>query len=794
MNLPVILRVFKGEHVVEVKQFQLDQIVIGNQAEVNLQLNDPSVSPIHALIEKRNETYYICDLGSTQGTFKDSNQVLDDVLESGDELKIGNFRIQFNVGAPKPRTAAPDAVATPIMYAGAPPVPTPAAHTTTSHPSYVSVAPSSVNTHNVEPVMAPVAPATPVYSAPVTPTSVEATPVTAPVTPMTPVAPSAAVLSASTSTSTLNDEEIKKSEEKTIIASPILSSTPAPVSNPVGASAVNDRPNLENGISVNKSQQHIEPSHIKPMNMPSHRPDLSTKTFAPPSVISELNQVVKASRGSVLEVSVAWKERIIETYHFRGNKTITIGSHEKADISIPGKVFPGTFILAEFQGGVATINLSQSMVGDLILEKKSYHYADLKEIKRITTGVKGQDVIRLEQGEAFRLALVPDTINIYIRYVPSTQKPSLVPFFPFTTGEIASVLLATALVGLIALYNLIHAPIEIPKEEIEPEIISVTKFVYPKVQPAPEKSVTPPPTPPPVKVETPPKEKQKLVLGDQNRAATTKSETPLQKPGKAVTSGGAAGSRAAEAAPNKNPTAKKAFTSIQQGGSVKLGAQAGANASQTKKPVDLSNVGLTSTFGGGGVNSKLRQAVQGAGGIIGDANQATGAAGFSKGRPGDDLGSAFKDTGAGGKGVALEGINGGITNGRGSGNSGYGGVGSGLGDKSGVSVDVGGYGATFAGTIDRNAVLRVIQNHKSVIRRCYERELRFKTTLSGRLVIKFEIGEKGKVLSAKVDESSLNNKGVETCLTNELITWQFPEPPANSVAEVLFPFNFQNEE
>lgn len=758
MNLPVILRVFKGEHVVEVKQFQLDQIVIGNQAEVNLQLNDPSVSPIHALIEKRNETYYICDLGSSQGTFKDSNQVLDDVLESGDELKIGSFRIQFNVGAPKPRIAAPDAVAAPVMYTGVS-----AAPTVGVQPNHESESPSSTNRNDIEPVI--VAPM---------PTSL---PVQAPVA------------------STLSDEEVKKSEEKTIIASPILPSAPSSVSNPVVASANNMRPSLENGMSVNKSQQNIEPTHIKPITTtPSNRPDLSTKTFAPPSVVSELNQVIKASRGSVLEVSVGWKERIIQTYHFRGNKTITIGSHEKADISIPGKVFPGTFTLAEFQGGVATINLSQSMTGDLILEKKSYHYADLKEIKRITTGVKGQDVIRLEQGEAFRLALVPDLINIYIRYVPSTQKPSLVPFFPFTTGEIASVLLATALVGLIALYNLIHAPIEVPKEEIEPEIISVTKFVYPKVRPAPEKSVPPPPTPPPVKVETPPKEKQKLVLGDQNRAATTKSEKPLNKPGKAVTSGGAAGSRAAEAAPNKNPTAKKAFTSIQQGGSVKLGAQAGANASQTKKPVDLSNVGLTSTFGGGGVNSKLRQAVQGAGGIIGDANQATGAAGFSKGRPGDDLGSAFKDTGAGGKGVALEGISGGITNGRGSGNSGYGGVGSGLGDKSGVSVDVGGYGATFAGTIDRNAVLRVIQNHKSVIRRCYERELRFKTSLSGRLVIKFEIGEKGKVLSAKVDDSSINNKGVETCLTNELITWQFPEPPANSVAEVLFPFNFQNVE
>lgn len=732
MNLPIILRIFKGDHLVEVKQFQLDQIVIGNQAEVNLNLNDPSVSPIHALIEKRNETYYICDLGSAQGTYKGSNQILDDVLESGDELKIGSFRLQFYVGAPKPRVVAPDAV-----------------------------------------VLATALPTPPAY-------------------PEQSVSMDQSPAGAGLSSPTVSTTEMVSAAT---VAPPSPSSSQTTyASEPQQHAEVALRPNLENGISVNKPQVTTEALPVAPPAAPTvSRPDLS-KTFAPPSAVSELNQVVKASRGSVLEVSIAWKERIIETYHFKGNKVITIGSGEKTDILIPGKVFPGTFTLADFQGGVATVNISSSMTGDLILEKKSYSYEDLREIKRITTGPRGQNIIRLEQGEAFRLALVPDLINVYIRYVPSTQKPTLVPFLPFTTGEIASVLLATALVGLIALYNIIHAPIEVPKEEIEPEIISVTKFVYPTVKPAPERSVPPPQTPPPVKVETPPKEKQKLVLGDKNQVATTKSEKPVQKPGKAVTSGGAAGSRAAEAAPNKNTSAKKTFTSVQQGGAVKLGAQAGANASQTKKPVDLSNVGLTSTFGGGGVNSKLRQAVQGAGGIIGDANQATGAVGFSKGRPGDDLGSAFKDTGAGGKGVAIEGISGGITNGRGSGNSGYGGVGSGLGDKSGVMVDVGGYGATFAGTIDRNAVLRVIQTHKPVIRRCYEKELRFKTTLSGRLVVKFVIGEKGKVLSAEVNESSINNKGVETCLTNELATWLFPEPPANSVAEVLFPFSFQNEE
>lgn len=713
MNLPIILRIFKGEHLVEVKQFQLDQIVIGNQAEVNLNLQDSAVSPIHALIEKRGEgTYYLCDLGSAQGTFKGSKQVLDQVLESGEEFSVGPFRLQFNIGAPRPVVAPPE-------------------------PKTAIVPP---------PQGAPVSPAL----------------VAPPVAPTAPVAPT--------------EIEVQTTQEQ---------KNSAPVTRP---------PSLENGEVLTATTS--QPSGSKAIQAPKHR---IQGTFAPPSAVPEENQVIKASKGSVLEISVGWKERIIETYHFRSSKAITVGSGEKIDIPLPSGVFTGRHVIVDFQAGVASINLRSEMSGDLILERHTRDFEYLKQKGRISSGASGSDVLRLEQGEAFRVALVPGLINIYIRYVPTTQKPALVPFLPFTMGEIASVLFATALVGLWSLYIAIHAPIEEEKKEVEPQIISVTKFVYPTVKPPPEpphmKPPPEPPKPPPVKIETPPKEKQKVVLGETTQAAT-KSSSENDKPKTAGTaSGGNAGSRAAEVAPNKNMNAKKSFTSVQQGGAVKLGAQAGANASQTQKPVDLSTVGLTSTFGGGGARNKLAQAVQGAGGIIGDANQATGSSGFSKNRPGDDLGSAFKDTGAGGKGVATEGISGGITNGRGSGNAGYGGVGTGsLGNKGGVQVDVGGFGTSFVGTIDRAGVLRVIRSKQSIIRRCYEKQLFFKKDLGGRVVVKFEIGDQGKVLSASIDSSTMNDSGVENCLKNELVTWRFPDPPPNSTAEVLFPFNFQNKE
>ncbi|HRO68454.1 MAG TPA: FHA domain-containing protein, partial [Pseudobdellovibrionaceae bacterium] len=105
MKSPVILRVFKNSQLVEVKQFDSDQIVIGHDADVQLDLPGEGVSAIHCLIERRDSGHYICDLGSEGGTFKNGQAVLDEPLNSGDEVQIGVFKIVFYVGVPKPKAA-----------------------------------------------------------------------------------------------------------------------------------------------------------------------------------------------------------------------------------------------------------------------------------------------------------------------------------------------------------------------------------------------------------------------------------------------------------------------------------------------------------------------------------------------------------------------------------------------------------------------------------------------------------------------------------------------------------------
>ena len=106
MSQFIVLRLFKNGELVEVKQFDTEQIVIGRSGDAQLTIDDPSVSPLHAVIENREGKYYISDLGSESGTFINDEKVLEKEIDSGQEAKIGDFSIQFNVGVPKPANGA----------------------------------------------------------------------------------------------------------------------------------------------------------------------------------------------------------------------------------------------------------------------------------------------------------------------------------------------------------------------------------------------------------------------------------------------------------------------------------------------------------------------------------------------------------------------------------------------------------------------------------------------------------------------------------------------------------------
>jgi adenylate cyclase len=69
---------------------------IGRASENKLVLKDFSVSRHHARLEQRGDTWWVVDLGSTNGIKVNSKYVTDALLSDGDELQIGNFTLTYH--------------------------------------------------------------------------------------------------------------------------------------------------------------------------------------------------------------------------------------------------------------------------------------------------------------------------------------------------------------------------------------------------------------------------------------------------------------------------------------------------------------------------------------------------------------------------------------------------------------------------------------------------------------------------------------------------------------------------
>ena len=84
----------------------------------------------------------------------------------------------------------------------------------------------------------------------------------------------------------------------------------------------------------------------------------------------------------------------------------------------------------------------------------------------------------------------------------------------------------------------------------------------------------------------------------------------------------------------------------------------------------------------------------------------------------------------------------------------------------------------------------------SAIRACYERELNKNPRLEGKVVVVWEIHEKGVAKASRIDrsKSTIGNRAVEECVRTRILAIRFPEPPPGASAEVVYPFYFRGQE
>jgi hypothetical protein len=187
--------------------------------------------------------------------------------------------------------------------------------------------------------------------------------------------------------------------------------------------------------------------------------------------------------------------------------------------------------------------------------------------------------------------------------------------------------------------------------------------------------------------------------------------------------------------------------------------------------------GLSTVFGAGGLGGDLRGAVGNMfGPVVGDSYGLGG------------LGIRGSGTGGGGQGETI-GIGAVGTKGRGGGLGSYGtGVG-GLGKKGDRDVNVSAGTATVMGSVDRELIRRVIQEHAAQIRYCYEQQLALNPKLQGKVAITWVIQADGSATSAKVDgATTLQDEKIHRCMMERITSWQFPKPKGGGVAVITYPW------
>lgn len=677
----VFIRVFRGDDLQEVFQSAEQQIIIGQEGEAHLKLKGNSVSVVHAMIEKRDSGFYICDLGSQSGTFQNGSQVLDAALVSGDVITIGEYRLEFSIGLPKVASAEGKKEELP---------------------------------RKVPP-------------------------------PVTPIKEEKKIPEKKTK---VDDQHIKTQSTSTPVAKS--------VTKPASPSAQAQKPKEPSRFHQIEDIQSLEEVSQK-FEIPRH----VVGTFAPKSEVINLDEYIQPSKGTVVEVSIAWKERILNTYHFDSKQTVTIGSHPKNTIVLP--IFdsrvshPLIYI-----GSQVKVFVTSDMDGSIRLKDQTTTIHNMILGGRLQREGAGYGII-LEQMSLVRIDLGSD-VCAYIRYVSPTPKPLAAPLLFLSTSEIATILATLLFFGILGLYFTIYSPETNLEQNKEDEIPKKAAFVYDKP-------------------------KQRLEVSEPKSAQTTAQ--PIKDLEKAKSRGEEG--KASEAMPNKSHSQVKKLTTPNPGtgkGIVR------ANVNQKAKPdsgakspkPDPTKMGIFSAFGSKGFQDQLSKTYSGAGSLSGVADKATGSGGQNAVGSGDTPGTGLKDVGAGGEGTSTYGIAGVHTKGRGGGVSGYG-TGN-LGAKSRATIVPGGEGEEFSAGIDREAIRRVILSNTRQIQACYEKGLNKQPNLYGKVLIEWIITTNGRVASARVASSTLNSPEVESCVVSRLRTWKFPEPPPDQEAQVTYPFLF----
>lgn len=457
-----------------------------------------------------------------------------------------------------------------------------------------------------------------------------------------------------------------------------------------------------------------------------------------------------APQARILRIGLIQGGRIIEERLVRKRENITVGQSAKNMFVVPSDTLPRSWLLFEITPKGYVVHFADGMDARIAVGQEIISFAQLKQTGKVQKSGAGY-VLPLDERSRGKITIGDMTILFQFVTPPAPQPRPQLP--ASVRGSLTSNLdwffTSVAAASFIVHFSLVVylRSVDWPrKPDIEEIPDRFVQMVVRKEEPPP---------PPPQETKTEDK--------TEDKTETKKPETKVAKK--------------VEPTPERREPTEEEKRKAAEAKAARDAERRAQIAEQVKNTGILKLLGAKSDGGGaiadvlgkGDVDRDQEKAFEGVGGLT-VATSDTGLRGVK--------------SGTGGSGTVAS-----IGSLRGSGDVAAGSTGTVGAEKKVVAV-VKDQAPSVDGQLDPGILVKEVKRNMGAVKACYERALKRNPTLSGKLVVFWTVTEAGTVTGFDVEQDTLNDPEVVSCIKALVLRWRFPRPSGGSV-DVSYPFLFQ---
>jgi hypothetical protein len=96
-------------------------------------------------------------------------------------------------------------------------------------------------------------------------------------------------------------------------------------------------------------------------------------------------------------------------------------------------------------------------------------------------------------------------------------------------------------------------------------------------------------------------------------------------------------------------------------------------------------------------------------------------------------------------------------------------------------------------TAPKERIRAALAARQDEVKACYQQALGNAAPSPGRVVVTLIFNRDGRVIQAQVDEATVHDERIESCITDHAYAWSLPKPTPPGVVTVSYPYSFGPE-